>query len=91
MSTIAIIIVIAGLSLLILSVLTFGLIFCLVGIGILSGWTAREEIFNLNYSSLHPEFFDQNGNRIPDEIIAFKFPEEEDNDTDTIEDDEEDG
>jgi hypothetical protein len=57
-------------------------------LGLVIGWTARE--YMMNYREVprpHPEMFDEQGNLIPDEVIAFNFEnydydnnEEEDND-----------
>ena len=58
--------------------------FLLIGfliIGIIGGWVARE--YMLNYQEVpkvHPEMFDQNGNLVPDEIVAFRFENNYDND-----------
>jgi hypothetical protein len=63
------------------------IMFLLVG-GML-GWMAKQHVYEKNYlSSLntHPEMFDENGNIIPDEILAVRF----ENDYDDYEDDEED-
>ena len=56
--------------------------------GTVIGWTARE--YMMNYREVprpHPEMFDEQGNLIPDEVIAFNFEnydydnnEEEDDD-----------
>ena len=57
--------------------------FLLIGfliIGIIGGWVARE--YMLNYQEVpkvHPEMFDQNGNLVPDEIVAFRFENNYDN------------
>ena len=43
-------------------------------IGILAGWVSRE--YMMNYREIprqHPEMFDENGNLVPDEVIAFRF------------------
>jgi hypothetical protein len=43
-------------------------------VGIIGGWVARE--YMLNYQdkpNLHPEFFDKNGNVVPDEVLAISF------------------
>ena len=51
-------------------------------IGILAGWVARE--YMMNYREIprqHPEMFDVNGNLVPDDIVAFRF-ENYDNDDD---------
>ena len=58
--------------------------FLLIGfliIGIIGGWVARE--YMMNYQEIpkvHPEMFDQNGNLVPDEIVAFRFENNYDND-----------
>lgn len=42
-------------------------------VGILIGWVSREYMFNYQETpKLHPEFYDQNGNIIPDEILAIR-------------------
>jgi len=58
--------------------------FLLIGfliIGAIGGWVARD--YMLNYQEVpkvHPEMFDQNGNLVPDEIVAFRFENNYDND-----------
>ena len=55
-------------------------------VGILAGWVARD--YMLNYREIprpHPEMFDGNGNLVPDEVIAFRF----ENNYDDEEDDDE--
>jgi hypothetical protein len=45
-------------------------------VGLMVGWIARE--YMLNYQDtpkLHPEFFDQHGNVVPDEVVAVRFEE----------------
>jgi hypothetical protein len=43
-------------------------------VGIVTGWVAREYMMNYQEGpKVHPEFFDNNGNIIPDEVIAFRF------------------
>jgi hypothetical protein len=58
-------------------------------IGGVIGWFLNELAYaflNKNKNAnIHPEMFDQNGNVIPDEILAVRF----ENDYDEIEDDEE--
>ena len=58
------------------------LFFCVGGV---IGWIARENILTkqMNY---HPEMFDNHGNLIPDEIIAFRFENPEELFTDYDED-----
>ena len=56
-------------------------------VGIVTGWVAREYMMNYQEGpKVHPEFFDNNGNIIPDEVIAFRFENNYDYD-DTEEDD----
>ena len=58
-------------------------------VGVMAGWVARE--YMMNYREIprpHPEFFDNNGNIIPDEVIAFNFENYYDNND--AEDDDED-
>ena len=43
-------------------------------VGLIGGWTVRE--YMMNYREVprpHPEMFDNQGNLIPDEVIAFNF------------------
>ena len=50
-------------------------------VGILGGWVARD--YMMNYREVprpHPEMFDTQGNLIPDEVIAFRFENNYDND-----------
>ena len=47
------------------------LLFLVGGVG---GWLARD--YMMNYQEIpkpHPEMFDINGNLVPDEVIAFRF------------------
>ena len=47
------------------------LLFLVGGVG---GWLARD--YMMNYQEIprpHPEMFDINGNLVPDEIVAFRF------------------
>ena len=56
-------------------------------VGILIGWVARD--YMMNYREIprpHPEMFDINGNLVPDEIVAFRFENNYDNEN-TEEDD----
>ena len=58
--------------------------FLLIGfliIGVIGGWVAREYLMNYQeIPKVHPEMFDQNGNLVPDEIVAFRFENNYDND-----------
>ena len=51
--------------------------FLLIGfllVGVIGGWVARDYMLNYQENSqVHPEMFDQNGNLVPDEIVAFRF------------------
>ena len=50
-------------------------------VGAIGGWVARE--YMMNYQEIpriHPEMFDSNGNILPDEIVAFRFENNYDND-----------
>ena len=50
-------------------------------IGIIGGWVARD--YMLNYREIprpHPDMFDEMGNLVPDEIVAFRFENNYDND-----------
>ena len=65
-------------------VLVLPISFLLFAAGIIAGWLARD--YMMNYCEVprpHPEMLDQNGNLVPDEIIAFRFEnydyDEEDN------------
>ena len=52
-------------------------------VGTLFGWAARD--YMMNYREIprpHPEMFDANGNIIPDEVIAFRFENNYDDDED---------
>jgi len=71
------------------------LFFCGIGIigsfliGIIIGWFGNDifySILNRNKVALHPEMFDENGNIIPDEILAVRFENNYDDDNDEEED-----
>lgn len=57
-------------------------------VGIMGGWIAREYMMNYReIPKLHPEFYDDNGNIIPDEVVAISFnPEYFDDEIDEDED-----
>ena len=47
------------------------LLFCAAALG---GWIARD--YMMNYQEIprpHPEMFDEMGNLVPDDVIAFRF------------------
>jgi hypothetical protein len=57
-------------------------------VGLIGGWVARE--YMMNYREIprfHPEMFDQNGNIIPDEILAVRFENDYDYDEDETDED----
>ena len=58
--------------------------FLLIGfllVGVIGGWVARDYMLNYQESpQVHPEMFDQNGNLVPDDIVAFRFENNYDND-----------
>lgn len=56
-------------------------------VGGMIGWTLKQYLIERNYIAYtHPEMFDTNGNLIPDEILAVRF--ENDYDSDTEDEDE---
>ena len=56
-------------------------------VGGMIGWLARQQAYESAYVAYtHPEMFDQNGNVIPDEIVAVRFENNYDEDTDDEED-----
>ena len=58
-------------------------------VGGMIGWLARQQAYESAYVAYtHPEMFDQNGNVIPDEIVAVRFENNYDN---TEDDNEEEG
>ncbi len=75
------------------------LFFCAVGIlgsfliGIMIGWFGNDIVYAFlnksKYPSVHPEMFDENGNLIPDEILAVSFNPDFLEDEDTDEDNDE--
>ena len=42
-------------------------------VGGVVGWLARENQFHAQPVYMHPEMFDENGNVLPDEILAVRF------------------
>ena len=57
-------------------------------VGGMIGWLAREHSYETTPQNVytHPEMYDENGNLIPDEIVAVRFEK-----NDTNEDEEDDG
>ena len=63
--------------------LVFGsfLVIMFLLVGIIGGWVARD--YMMNYREIprpHPAMFDEMGNLVPDEIVAFRFENNYDND-----------
>ncbi len=64
----------------------FSIMFLFVG-GML-GWLAKQHFYEKNYVAYtHPEMFDENGNVIPDEILAVRFENDYDDNEDEEDDD----
>jgi hypothetical protein len=58
--------------------LVFGsfMTFLFLIVGLIGGWVAREYMMNYQDTpKLHPEFFDEHGNVVPDEVLALRFEE----------------
>tara|TARA_B100001057_G_C22829550_1_gene942831 strand:- start:1079 stop:1318 length:240 start_codon:yes stop_codon:yes gene_type:complete len=58
-------------------------------VGGVIGWIVRQATYESSSPQMvygHPEMFDENGNLIPDEIVALRF-EKNDNNEETEEDD----
>ena len=51
-------------------------------VGAIGGWVAREYFMNYHDVKTHPEMFDSNGNILPDEIVAFRFENYDNNEED---------
>lgn len=60
-------------------ILTFTILFCVMFlfIGIIGGWIIKQYQFERIYGirNIHPEFFDANGNIVPDEVLSVRFEE----------------
>ena len=69
----------------------FTLLFFMIGgiLGGILGWMLKQSQFEKNYiiPNLHPEMFDENGNVLPDEILAIRFENENDHECEDDEDD----
>ena len=52
-------------------------------VGVIGGWVARDCMMNYQeVEKIHPEMYDRNGNIVPDEIVAFRFENHDNNDED---------
>tara|TARA_B100001287_G_scaffold11498_1_gene8757 strand:- start:235 stop:468 length:234 start_codon:yes stop_codon:yes gene_type:complete len=50
-------------------------------VGVVIGWVARQHSYETTPQNIysHPEMFDANGNIIPDEIVAVRFEQHDNN------------
>lgn len=75
-------------------VLTFTTLFCVMFlfIGLIGGWIFKqyqvERIYGIH--NIHPEFLDNNGNIIPDEVLAVRFEDGFFDDEEYVDDEEDD-
>jgi hypothetical protein len=55
--------------------LVFSVLFVVFGLilGGLVGWTVNQHLSQREPYTYHPEMFDDNGQVVPDELIAFRF------------------
>ena len=62
--------------------------FLALTVGIVIGWVARQHSYETTPQIVyaHPEMFDENGQLVPDEIVAVRFENNYDEDTDDEED-----
>lgn len=58
-------------------VITFTIMFTLLFfmVGSIIGWLTYRHLLESRPPYLHPEFFDENGQIIPDEVVAVRFEE----------------
>jgi hypothetical protein len=58
-------------------VITFTIMFTLLFfmVGSIIGWLTYRHLLESRPPYLHPEFFDENGQVIPDEVVAVRFDE----------------
>jgi len=58
-------------------VITFTIMFTLLFfmVGSIIGWLTYRHLLESKPPYLHPEFFDENGQVIPDEVVAVRFEE----------------
>ena len=59
------------------------MMFCVGG---MIGWLAKEHVYQTQPVYTHPEMFDENGNVLPDEILAVRFENYYESDEDSDED-----
>ena len=66
-----------------ISIVALPIAFLLFSVGAVAGWLIRD--YMMNYQEIprpHPEMFDQNGNLVPDDIVAFRFENYDNNEED---------
>ncbi len=66
-----------------ISIVALPIAFLLFSVGAVTGWLIRD--YMMNYQEIprpHPEMFDQNGNLVPDDIVAFRFENYDSNEED---------
>jgi hypothetical protein len=70
-------------------VITFSVMFTLLFFmtGSIIGWLTYRHLLESRPPYLHPEFFDENGQIIPDEVVAVRFEEGYFDDDDDDDDD----
>jgi hypothetical protein len=60
-------------------ILTFSVMFSVMFLmlGLVGGWIIKQYQIERIYGvrNIHPEFFDNNGNIVPDEVLAVRFEE----------------
>jgi len=70
-------------------VITFTVMFTLLFfmVGSIIGWLVYRHVLETRPPYLHPEFFDENGQVIPDEIVSVRFENDYYDDNEDEEDD----
>ncbi len=66
-----------------ITILTLPIAFLLFSVVAVAGWLVRD--YMMNYQEIprpHPEMFDENGNLVPDDIVAFRFENYDSNEED---------
>ena len=55
-------------------------------VGCVVGWLAKDHVYQTQPVYMHPEMFDENGNILPDEILAVRFENDYEPDEDSEDD-----
>ena len=66
-----------------ITIVALPIAFLLFSVGGVAGWLIRD--YMMNYQEIprpHPEMFDENGNLVPDDIVAFRFENYDSNEED---------